>query len=263
MPKDMTDVPNNVHYSLFKGEPGTRKSSQALTYPGPQYWFSFDGKMNALTIPMKKYGIDPKTIEYDDYFDWQKAQTKLNEFKLNCQYKTIIIDSITTCADYMLKQVISQKLGTTRKSGQQAGKIIGGIAVNEMEDYNAEAGGLTALITDLKDIQKFHGIDVILIAHVVRKDMKDINGNVQVTRSIVTAGKAPAAKIPAYCDETYHFGVRTSGDASKGGDFLILTRSNGDDFARTTLELDAEIEHTEKNLYRDIVRPAIDKQKTT
>lgn len=259
---NMSEVPNDVHFSLFKGEPGTRKSTQAVTYPGPQYWFSFDGKMNALTIPMKLYGIDPKSIHFDDYKDWDACAKKLHEFKLNCPYKTIVIDSITTCADYMLKQVIGKKTGQTRGSGQQAGKSIGGIPVNEIEDFNAEAAGLTQLITDLKDIQKFHKIDVILIAHVIRKDFKDLQGNIQVTRTLVTAGKGPAAKIPAYCDEAYHFGLRMSADTSKGGDFTILTANAGDDYARTTLELPKQIEIGTGNLYKDYVLPAIQKQKT-
>ena len=49
-------------YCMFKGEPGTRKSTQALSFPGPQYWFSWDRKMNGIYLPMKKWGIDPKTI---------------------------------------------------------------------------------------------------------------------------------------------------------------------------------------------------------
>src|SRR5438552_11504057 len=97
----MESVTNNVHFSLFKGEPGTRKSTAALSYPKPSYWFSFDGKMNALSIPMKLWQIDPKLITFDDYTDWTKARNKLEQLQVNCPYKTIVIDSITSCADYM------------------------------------------------------------------------------------------------------------------------------------------------------------------
>src|SRR5690242_15360255 len=130
----MLDNKSLVHYSMFKGEPGTRKSTHALSYPGPQYWFSFDQKMNALRIPMKLWSIDPSTIEYDDYSDWSRARNKLEQFQTNCPYKTLVIDSITSCADNILRQTIMLKSGSTRKSGAEAGKRIGGIAVNEIED---------------------------------------------------------------------------------------------------------------------------------
>lgn len=264
MPSNMSSNRNDVHYSLFKGEPGTRKSSQAVTFPTPQYWFSFDGKMNALNIPIKKFGIDASQIEFDDYTSWPVAANKLREFATgspgNLKYKTIVIDSITSCADYILREIIKGKTGSTRKSGADAGKVIGGIPVNELEDFNAESAALTELISLTKDVHKFHKIDVILIAHVIRIETKDPAGRISVSRQIVTAGKKPAYKIPAYCDETYHFGLRTSIDPTAGGEYVILTQNSGDDFARTTLPLDREIVITDKNLYKDVVLPAIAKQ---
>lgn len=260
----MSQPSNKVHYNLFKGEPGTWKSSAAVTYPGPQYWFSFDGKMDNLRIAMKKWNIDPSSIEYDDYTKWNDAKTKLESMTLGApgdlKYKTIVIDSITSCADYMLRETIKMKTGATRKSGQSAGKSIGGIAVNEMEDFNAEAAGITELIALTKDVHKFHKISVILIAHVVRVETKDPSGRIQVTRSIVTAAKKAAFKIPAYCNEIYHFGLRTSIDPTAGGDHVILTQNSGDDYALTSLELDREININGVNLYRDVVEPAINRQ---
>ena len=73
---DMTSVNFDALYVLLKGEPGTRKSTQALSFPGPQYWFSWDRKMNGIYLPMKKWGLDPKNITFDDYDDWSKAKTK-------------------------------------------------------------------------------------------------------------------------------------------------------------------------------------------
>jgi hypothetical protein len=45
---NMNEVNFNSLYCMFKGEPGTRKSTQALSFPGPQYWFSWDRKMNGI-----------------------------------------------------------------------------------------------------------------------------------------------------------------------------------------------------------------------
>lgn len=257
----MESVQNDVHYSLFKGEPGTLKSTEALSYPKPQFWMSWDRKMNALVRPMRAWGINPKDIEFEDFGEWTKARMKLESFQLNFPYKTLVIDSITSCADMMLRQVMKSKGGVTRASGAQAGRAIGGIATNELEDFNAESAGLTELIALTKDIHKFHKVDVILIGHIIRTDYKDPAGKQHISRVLVTAGKKPAAKIPAYCDETYHFGVEPSMIVGQGGDYSILTSNTGDDFARTTLELDTKIKLGNDPLYDKWILPAINKQK--
>lgn len=256
----MESITNLTHFSLFKGEPGVRKSTAALSYPKPQYWFDFDGKMNALTIPMKKWGINPAEIEFDSYTDWTKAAMKLEQFRMGCKYKTIVVDSITSCADYMLRQVQTMKGSVTRGSGQQAGKVVGGIPVSEIEDFNAEASGLTELIALLKDIKQFNKLDVVLIAHVIRIESKSLNGDINVSRTIVTAGKKPAAKIPAYCDETYHFSMEKDVDPDKGGSCIVLTEHVGEDYARTTLPLKSKLVVGNDPLYDKFIKPAIEQQ---
>lgn len=256
----MESVDNRTHYTLFKGEPGTRKSTASLGWPKPIYYFSFDGKMNALKLPMKFWNIDLKSVSFDDYVDWTTARSKLEQFSLTCPYKTVVIDSITSCADYMLRQTIKQKAGKTRASGGAAGKSVGGIAVNELEDYNAEAAGLTELIALTKDIQKYHKIDIILIAHVVRTDYKTPDGKMNISRVLVTAGKKPAAKIPAYCDEAYHFGFEPSAIVGEVGDLIVETVNNGEDYARTTLTLPTTIKLKNDNLYEKYILPAINSQ---
>src|SRR3990167_9063508 len=137
-------------YTLMKGDPGTWKSSTAVTYPLPQYWFSFDRKMRALALPAKKHGIDLSKITYDDYNSWTmhrpnnqpSALAVLEKMVTSCNYRTVIFDSVTTIADAMLRQVLDSKVGQKRKSGESAGKIIGGIDVSEVEDFNAEGSGL-------------------------------------------------------------------------------------------------------------------------
>lgn len=251
---DMSSVKNDVHFSLFKGEPGTRKSTAALSFPLPQYWFSFDRKMNALSIPMKKWGIDPSQVQFDDYTDWIKARQKLEQFQISCSYKTVVIDSITSIADAMLRGSIAAKGGSSRK--------VAGISVNEIDDFQAEAAGLMELIALAKDVHKYNKIDIILIAHVIRTENRLLDGKTNITRVLVTAGKKPAAKIPAYCDETYHFGVEPSVDMSKGGDYIIQTANAGDDFARTTLELPTIIQIGGDKLYEKHIKPAIEKQQS-
>lgn len=241
-------------YCLFRGEPGTRKSTCALSFPGKQYWFSYDQKMESLYLPMKAWGIDPKSVDYDDYTDWTKALTKLTQLQTNCPYKTIVIDSITSCADAINRQTLKIKGGKG-----EGGKQIAGIPVNSIEDFNAEDSALKELISVTKDIHKFHKVNVILIAHVIQKEIKSADGKTHMSRTIVTAGKGIAQKIPAYCGEMYHFNIKTSIDTSKGGQYALLTTHTGDDAARTSLELPSEIIFGSEPLYTKWLKPAIDK----
>lgn len=247
---------------MFKGEPGLRKSTQALSFPGPQYWFSWDRKMNALLLPMKKWGIDPKSISFDDYEDWTKPRAKMEQFKVNCPFKTLIFDSVTSMADMTLRQTLRLKYGTTRQSGNQAGKLIAGIAVNEIEDYNAESSALNELLSGVKDIIDYHKINVILIAHVMKAEYRDTTKKTtHISRQIVTAGKNAAAKFPAYMNEVYHFNIEQGFVEGQGGDYTLLTEHTGDDFARSGLGLDRMIKFGDKPLYATWIRPAIDKVK--
>lgn len=258
----MEDVNFEALYCMFKGEPGTRKSTQALSFPGPQFWFSWDRKMNGIFLPMKKWGIDPKTIKYEDYDDWTKPKKQLESFQTACPYKTLVFDSITSMADMTLRQTTRLKYGITRQSGAAAGKLIAGIAVNEIEDYNAESAALQELIALSKDIHIYHKVNVILIAHVVKAEYRDsTKKTTHISRQIVTAGKNVAAKIPAYCGEVYHFNIKQGFVEGSGGDYALLTEHTGDDFARSALGLDREIVFKDQPLYNTYIKPAIDKLK--
>lgn len=254
---DMTAVTLDHLYTLLKGEPGTRKSTEALTYPGPQYWFSYDKKMESLVRPMRLFGIDPKSIQYDDYSDWDRARAKLEKLQVNCPFKTIIVDSITSMGDAVNRQTLKVKYGTTTRGGAEAGKRIGGIAVNTIEDFNAETSAFQELIALTKDIHQFHKVNVILIAHVIQTDQKSPDGKTHFSRQLVTGGKKIAAKIPAYCTEVYHFNIKTEFEVGAGGKYSLLTEHTGDDFARTSLDLPGEIIFGSQNLYQNWILPAI------
>lgn len=258
---DLSQVDPSLTYGLFKGEPGVRKSTEALTYPKSQYWFSFDQKMDALLLPMRKFGINPKEIQFDDYNDWNTARVKLTQFQLNCPFKTLVFDSITSIGDAALNQALRMKTGLKRQSGATAGKVVAGIPINELEDYNAESAVLQELVAITKDIHKFHKVNIILIAHVIQVDYKTIGGETHMSRSIVTAAKKIAAKIPAYCTEVYHFNIKKSFEADKGGQYALLTEHTGDDFARTALPLPKEIVFGDSSLYDNWVKPAIEEMK--
>lgn len=255
MPTLESVAPDTI-FAMFKGEPGTRKSTQALSFPTPQYWFSWDRKMNGILIPARHWGIDMKLIDYDDYDDWDRACTKLEQLQVDCKYKTIVVDSITSCADMAIRQVLKIKGGGSK------GKKIAGIQVAGVEDFNAESSALQDLISKLKDINGYHKCNVIVIAHVIQADYRNtVTQETHVSRTIVTAAKKNAAKIPAYCSEVYHFNIKKGFDAGGPGEYSLLTEHTGDDFARTALPLPREIVFKDKSLYKEWIAPAIKKLK--
>jgi hypothetical protein len=258
---DMTSVDFNGLYCLFKGEPGTRKSTTALSFPKPIYFFSFDQKMEGIAIPMKKWGIDPKEIQYDDYHDWNAALKKLRDFQVKCPFKTVVIDSITSCADAINRQTLAIKGNSKGISTDEKGKVIAGIPVNSIEDFNAEDSALKELIAVTKDIRKYHKVNIILIAHVIQTEQKNPGGQVtHISRSLLTAGKKIAAKLPAYCGEVYHFNVMSEGMAvAQGGKYGLFTVHMSEDFARTALPLDEKIVFNDEPLYEKWIKPAMER----
>lgn len=250
----LSEVKMNALFTMLKGEPGTRKSTVALSYPTPQYWISTDQKMEALMLPAKKWGVNMREVEYEDYIDWDKPRIKLEHLQVNCSYKTIIVDSITSMGDAMTRQV--------RKSKQKdnSGKVIGGIPVSGFEEFNAESSAFQEMIALLKDIHKFHNVNVILIAHVLgaRKD-NDANKLTHHSRIIVTGAEKISAKIAAYMTEVYHFNIRPAFEADKEGQYGLMSVHTGNDYARTSLPLPQEILFNDKPLYETWIAPAIRK----
>lgn len=260
----MNDANYSSLYALFKGEPGTRKSTAAASFPTPQYWFSVDQKMNAMLLPMKAYGTDLAQVDYDDFDNYNDIRSKLEKLQVSCPYKTIIIDSLTSVGDATNRQTMKLKSGSKRADGSEAGNKVGGISVNTMEDYKAEASAFQELIALTKDIHKFHKVNIILIAHVIgERQSKETGGSTHFARIIVTGGKIISAKIPAYCGEVYHFGVEGDMDVSKSGSYSLLTEHTGDDFARTGLPLPKKIVFGNDPLYDKYILPAIKKMEST
>lgn len=239
-------------YSMFKGEPGTRKSTCALSYPTPQFWISTDQKMEALIRPMKNWGIKSSDIQYEDYTDWAKPAAKLESLRLSCPFKTIIVDSITSIGDCMTGQV------KKAKKADKTGKDIGGILVSGLEEFNAESSAFQELISATKDINKYHKVNVILIAHVIaaRKD-NDANKLTHHSRTIVTGAEKISAKLASYMTEAYHFNIESDFNADAEGHYGLITSHTGNDYARTSLPLPRTIRFDAEPLYEKWIAPAI------
>lgn len=243
-------------FTMFKGEPGTRKSTCALSYPKPQYWVSTDMKMEALQLPAKRWGVNlARDVHFNDYQDWNGPYNRLKSFQVNCPYKTIVIDSITSIGDCMTKQARKEK------NAAGGGKTIGGIPVSGLEEFNAESSAFKDLIEILKDIHKYHKIHVILIAHVIgqRKD-DEANSSTHHSRIIVTGAAQISAKVASYVTEAYHFNIKKGFNADEEGKYSLLTTHTGNDYARTSLPLPREIVFDNEPLYDRYILPAIEKQ---
>lgn len=245
-------------FTMLKGEPGTRKSTQALSYPKPQYWVSTDQKMESLVLPMKRWGYNPKDISYDDYSDWDTAKNKLEvlsgkgQFSYQCPFRTIVIDSVTSLGDNMNRQTIN------KKRGEGQGKVIGTIYVPGLEEYNAEASAFQELMGILKNLNKQHQVNIILIAHVVgqRKD-DEKNKLTHHSRVIITGGDKISGKIASYMTEVYHFDVKPGFAETDEGEYGCFTSHTGNDYARTSLPLERKITFNSEPLYERWIAPAI------
>jgi len=256
MPKNLSDINWDALLFMLKGEPGTRKSTQALSFPTPQYWFSVDKKMHALAVPAKEWGINRGDIEYDDFSTYDEILSKLRTLTVTCPYKTVIIDSVTSTGDVINNQTISR-----RKKSTGSKTAVGGIEVGEWDDYKAEARAFCEIMDKINDIRNHHGINVILIAHVIGERAKDTIDTLAQSRIIITGGKTISGKISAYMVEVYNFSIKPAMDADEEGIYGLTTIHTGVDFARTSLGLERRINFRNKPLYATYIKPAIDKQK--
>lgn len=255
----LADVTFNSLYCMFTGEPGSRKSTHALSFPKPIYFFDCDKKIDALYSPAIRWGINLKDdVKFDTYNDYSAMRSQLERFQRECKFKTIVIDSITSTADNIGMQTRTLKSGTVGKSGEEKGNRVAGIAVNTIEDYKAEASAFSELLALTKDIQQFHKCNIILIAHVVGERM-NVDANSRSARIIATGSKQISAKLPAYCSEIYHFQV-DKGLGSQEDKYEILTQHSGLDFARTSLNLERKLVLEGNDaLYEKYIKPAIAK----
>jgi AAA domain len=239
--------------AILKGLPGTRKTTQAATFPGPIKWIDTDKKLKeTLSLPRKLRAIPHDTeIDYEQPENWYNVERILKELVVRCDYRTVVLDSITSIGDRVNRQTLMEK------SGQDKGKKIGGISVNSIEDYNAETSALMYMVDLAKQI-KAH---TIIIGHVIQRENTS-NNQVVVTRQLVTGGKVVGAKLPAYIPEIYHFDFEQEMSVADPPSYVMYTQMRGIDFARTGLPLPFKVDLTRRRLY-DILREAQERLRET
>ncbi len=246
-------VDNKALFVLGKGDPGAGKSIAISTWlaKGPMYFLDFDGKIKAVINFWQKH--NPKmleNLEFDHFDDYNSGAAKIEEFidKGHPYTGGIVVDTLTTMVDSLLVQVTDVKGGGK--------KFVGNVAVNEIEDYNAESAGLTRLISHAKfKLHKPQNTNFFLLAHVVATESEDIKTKTKVvTRQLVTAGKKVAAKLPGYFDEIWHFSVQKD-MGTQTMKYMVETQNAGVDFARTSCGLPISMDITipgTKGLYERV-----------
>lgn len=213
MPIKAEDTPIRPVLSILsKGRSGTGKTIASCGKDfRPVYVFDCEGRFNSVINYYRHLDGSVADVEFDK-FDmdggFYPLDKQMDALAARCPYKTVVMASLTSYIHIVLYHLIKSKAGMKRASGAQAGKKIGGIPVNELEDYNAEdAAIIFELIAFLKALQK-QGVNVILEAHISPYEINTIEDGQRISTTInqiLTKGKKAPAQIPGYFDEVYLF----------------------------------------------------------
>lgn len=238
---------------LLKGNPDSGKTRFCSYFPFPMLYLDFDGKAHSMARILMSRGIDiddKKYVTYEFYSrkDLDKFDVRMEELlqKEGAGWATIIVDSLTTLATHAVDYFSKNAPRSKKEQDGDSGKIIGGIKLPGFQEYGGEFKVLNVL-TQVFMALKCHRI---LTAHIVAGDKPEWQ------RQIVTAGKKPAAMLPAVFPEIFHLENEISGDPEKPGEYIVRTKSTGSDFARTSLECNATFNWTNKDVFEILCKIA-------
>jgi hypothetical protein len=223
---------------LSKGRTGTGKTIASCGKEfRPVYVLDCEGRFRSVINYYNKLDGHCKDIEYDTFHmegGFYVLDKKMDELSARCEYKTVVVTSLTSFIHIVLRHLIQAKAGQKTSRGFDAVKRIGGIPVNALEDYNAEdAAIIFELIGFLKSLQN-QGVNIILEAHISPYEITTIEDGGRVTTTInqiLTKGKKAPAQIPGYFDEVYLFEKKFTGmgSSSKAIYEFTSTGSSTDD----------------------------------
>jgi hypothetical protein len=207
---------------LVYGLSGEGKTVFACGFPTPIRFFDFDGKVSSAASFYHADGERRANIDFDTYLPKAgeeadkpfvryhtdlaalEKQVKEGSFK----YETVVLDSLTTYFDQMLKEVVRQNPGVKRQVTQMS-------QVASLQDYMIAAPHFKNLLTRLLQLPA----NVVVTAHVhTTKD--EITG--EIIREPLLPGKL-AAYLPVVFEEVY----RTYTE-SKDGAIRYLAQTQSD-----------------------------------
>lgn len=250
-------------FALFKGDPKTGKDIAAHSFAvaGPLYTFDLDSRMESVlnyytrTVPRPDI---VRNITYDRFQDFFSLYQRLEELKLNCPYKTVVMSSLTSLARKAMNTMLATRKPAVKGSKGES-KERGGIILHELEDFGGEANAIMMCLDALLVTSIRYNVNVILTAHIIEPQA----GAFRPTRILLTGGKKIAAEIPVNFNEAYHFYVVTRGGMEIGVDnterrYMVLTKSLGTDWAATALglpeKIDSTAEYTSGIFYEELMK---------
>lgn len=217
MPLASDLAPDKGMKCLFVGRSGSGKKAAACTYPGPIYYFDFDGRIDGIRgCPW----IDKTQVEYDYYppeagiveRTEKKLQSIIADYNGNSmRYKTIILGSITGQTFAYLQQgnVLTHGLD----GGKKAGKFIGQVAMPGPAEYGFEAMATYNLLATLR---KMRETNIIVTAHVIdrygKKDASDPYSESTIVGTKLSVRDKIGENSLIYFNEIYEFSKESLGN---------------------------------------------------
>jgi len=261
-------VPDKNISMLLKGPPGFGKTIAAcsVAVEGPIYLAYWDKKQPIELLSFfKRFRPDLlDNIEYDLYGSHNANEylNKLMSFIKDCRYVAIITDSVTN----LTSAAVNWSMGFRDPKGAKKDKINPSAVqmIPDFDEYKVE----TSLVTQALDISRTLPCHIIWTAHPLPSLKIEGSGNnlkVSKVNNIVTYGSKVGAIIPGNFSEIYHLSMLSNWDTNTGKSSMkriVNTVGVGDDFAKTTLELPAEFDITDKlfwEVWRSLVKQNQDK----
>lgn len=187
--------------ALLCGPPGTGKTCFAASLPYPILYLDFDGKVNSAARwfdndPARLEAIDVRKLtamlgDQDPVADMNKIiSTELipqqKAGKMN--YKTLVIDSLTTYSQAVLSHIVRTNPGIKRNSSSQ------GVQPG-LQDYGILKREFCKLIQGILSLD----MNIIMCAH-IKTDRSDLTG--EIIRSPLMDGSF-GQELPVYFEEVW------------------------------------------------------------
>jgi len=189
---------------LLIGDSGAGKTVGAASFPGKTYVADFDKKISSAAKYLTQHNPEKlKDITYDAYLSGtltpaEQFNQALGNFKSQSTfpYDNIVLDSLTTYSDEVMKYVIKENPGIKRM-------LTKGAQVPCQQDYQIVRIYFKQMIAALVALP----CNVIVIAH-IETDKDELTG--QVVRSAMMAGKLKT-ELPIYFEECWRIYVDDKG----------------------------------------------------
>lgn len=222
---------------LLYGDSGSGKTCFGTGWPGPIHYCDFDGKVNSAASFLQGKGESTDGISFENYAPTDARGTAGARFNADIGKMrkdrslpgTLILDSLTTFSDEMMRYLMRLNPGIKRMDTQ-------GAATPAMQDYQVARLFFKQTLGELLNLP----CNLIVTAH-VQIDKDEITG--EILRTPMLAGKL-SRELPILFPEVHRSFV-------KDGKYLAQTKSDARYQCRTQIpRLPAEIELKYESLTR-------------